>query len=461
MSILISTILLVLGYAFVGELGIWLFFWSQLILLAGEVLRSQISGVGGFIFMSFMFFGIRPVFITLENDYDLLNELFGLYPELEVVHENMLWATLALIVFKLGSLVFRSSGAAVDTEAPERTPEISDSVLQWMLIFQVVCLVFMSFLAHSGRGLYGSALGAFAYDFPNVMQGVQIFGFVIILERYLQSRNLGVLMMAIFSASCFLVFTWLMREVSIFRGFYLAGMMIIGLAAMHRLRPQISMLWVVVPILVFLPTFQILGNMREFDNEDLSNIDLVEETFGERSTAEAYWEFFNSSGDINIFDTMVAARESEPTVRPYAWSWIYAPLHIIPRTFWSGKPEKGITQDLDFMNGAPYSPGIAGFFWLDGGSDFWMLLCMILLGAIIGYCDKRTLKIRDAYMRACIIAVITVNAMFLTRFFLWQALWQILYVVVPILFLNWLLITHSSATPSADDDPHNSRKLYS
>ena len=421
MPLVISVLFFALGSAFVSQTGIWLFFLCQLTLVMGEVFRKQISGTGGFIFMSFLFFGVRPLYIILEQDFQLLGDLFRLYVELDAIHENMFWGTLGIFGFKLGSLFFRTQSDDSETENLDAhttpRPKISDSLLQWMLTLQVGCLILMYFLATGGRGLYGSSLGAFAYDFPNVMQAVQIFAFVITLERFLQTKGIAILLITVLSATIFCMFTWLMREVSLFRGFYLTGVLIISAATVYRINPRISMLWVMIPITIFLPTFQVLGNIRQIDNNDLKHVDLVEEAFGGRSIEEAYWKFFSSSGDINIFDTFVATRSSEPQFTPFAWSWIYAPLHVIPRRLWSGKPENGITQDISFTYGAPYSPGIAGFFWLDGGSDWWMLLSMTILGGVIGLCDQRTLRIRSAHLQACIIAVLTINAMFLSRFF--------------------------------------------
>ena len=183
----------------------------------------------------------------------------------------------------------------------------------------------------------------------------------------------------------------------------------------------------------------------------------MEQTFGDQGVTERYWEFYSGKGDINIFDTFVAARSSEPNVTPYLWSWAYAPLHVIPRKLWSGKPERGITQDLSFMNGAPYAPGIAGFFWLDGASDWCMLICMALLGAVVGYADGLILSMQHGYLRACLLGIIAVNAMFLTRFFLWQALWQTLYAVVPIL-LMYRFLAPKSATPPIQEEALDSEK---
>ena len=444
MFIALAIILFALGSALVDTLGIWLLFFCQLALLLGEVRRGQVGGTGGFIFMSFLFFGIRPLFISLEGDILLIRRLFLINPEMSQVHENMMMATLALIFFKLGSFAVQSlkSGNFANRSARESNALalVPDYLVRYLMIAQIITLPVMLYLASGGRALYGSALGAFAYDFPTVMQAVHIFGFVVILERYLQRRQSNELMLAIVSGVLFLVFTWFMREVSMFRGFYLAGVMIVGLASLDRLLPRVSLLWLILPILLLQPLFQILGSTRYLDNESLKEADVIEQAIGDRSLPQAYWEFYDGQGDINIFDTFLAARASNPQASPYLWSWIYAPLHVIPRALWSGKPEKGITQDLNFMYGAPYAPGIAGFFWLDGGgSDLWMLACMIALGALIGYVDGFVLSMRNSYLRACLLGIITVNAMFLTRFFLWQALWQTMYAVVPILLMNRFL----------------------
>lgn len=394
--------------------------------------------------MSFLFFGVRPLYIALENDYALLNRLFRLNAEISNVHENMILGTLALICFKLGSVAIQSQKRSYFQNRAERESNtlilVTVSLVRWLILFQIVTLPIMQYLASGGRALYGSALGAFAYDFPTVMQAGHIFGFVVILERYLQRRQNKDLLLAIISGALFLTFTWLMREVSIFRGFYLAGIMIVGIAALDRISTRASLIWLILPLMLLQPLFQTLGTTRSLDNESLKEAQIVDKAFGDRTLTQTYWQFYDGQGDINIFDTFVAARNSDPKVTPYLWSWIYAPIHVIPRKLWTGKPEKGITQDLSFMYDAPYSPGVAGFFWLDGGSDFWMLACMAALGAVIGYLDGLILTMPNSYIRACLIGIISVNAMFLTRFFLWQGLWQALYSVVPILLMNRFLI---------------------
>ena len=40
---------------------------------------------------------------------------------------------------------------------------------------------------------------------------------------------------------------------------------------------------------------------------------------------------------------------------------------FIPRSLWPDKPISGILQDVSFANNVPYSPGLVGYFLLDGG----------------------------------------------------------------------------------------------
>jgi hypothetical protein len=41
------------------------------------------------------------------------------------------------------------------------------------------------------------------------------------------------------------------------------------------------------------------------------------------------------------------------------------------------------------------------------------------------------------YLQYCLIGIVTVNAMFLTRFFLWQYFYQMVYAIIPIVALAW------------------------
>ena len=89
------------------------------------------------------------------------------------------------------------------------------------------------------------------------------------------------------------------------------------------------------------------------------------------------------------------------------------------------------------MNGAPYSPGIAGFLLLDGGK-LWMVACLVVLGYLLAWGDLRVLIMQPGYLRSCLIAILAVNSMFLTRFYLWQYFYQVLYAVIPCLLIAYL-----------------------
>ena len=459
MLVILSIALCVFG-AVLGEKesGTWVLFLSQLTLLASHICKGQVTGTGGFLFMSLLFFGVRPLYIVTEDDLALFHFLFLIDVDLRTINENMAAGTAGMIAFHCGSAlvgawqrekVLRRSvrEAAVFTLVPSR-------MVQLVLIYQVASLPLMSVLAGAGRSLYASAAGAFAYDLPVPLQAGHIFGMVVILERYRQQRRSSDGLAFLASGALFLVFTWMMREVSMFRGFYIAGVMIAGIAVLQRVRPRVSYAWLILPIVLVQPLFQTLGEMRGLGNDEHRKTGLLDRAVAE-SPPTAYWDFYSSEGDMNIFDTFVAARGSEPAFRPYLRSWFYAPFHVVPRKFWASKPEGGVLQDLRFMNNAPYCPGIAGFLWLDGGSDVWMMLNLLFLGGIIGYLDGRILSMRDNYLRACLVGILVVNSMFLTRFFLWQALWQALYAAVPCFLLHRFLTPPEILAEEAEDTDGN------
>lgn len=97
------------------------------------------------------------------------------------------------------------------------------------------------------------------------------------------------------------------------------------------------------------------------------------------------------------------------------------------------------------MRDAPYCPGIAGFFLLDGGL-LWMLGSMAVLGFLVGMLDVYIFTMPRGYLQYCLIGIVTVNAMFLSRAFLWFYFWQIMYAVVPCVLLAWLFSKKGGAS---------------
>jgi len=439
----LSAFLLLAAYALIGStMAVWVLAASQLALLVGEIRKRQVSGAGAFIFMSFLFFGVRPIYLILENDYELFQWLFMVRVDLAEVGDSMWWASAGLLCFAVGAFlapqITRGWIQKRRIKAARSTAQglVSAKVCYGMMFFQLLTLPIMFFLARSGRGLYGSAFGAYIYDLPVPLQAVHIVTLVVLLERYLRIKTQSSLIMLAISGCLFLDFTWLMRDVSMFRGFYVAGVMIAGIAGLQRLKGRVGYAWLIIPIVGLQPFFQYLGQDRYKKNEELAQTGLVDEVFGKETLGEAYWNFFEAKGDMNIFDTFVAAKKAEPAFYPYLWSWAYVPLHFVPRALWSGKPKRGVTMDLSFMRGAPYAPGIAGFFLLDGGL-LWMLGSMAVLGFLLAALDGWVFTLPRGYVQYCLIGIVTVNAMFLTRFFLWQYFYQMLYAMMPIVVLAW------------------------
>src|SRR5690606_23079787 len=133
------------------------------------------------------------------------------------------------------------------------------------------------------------------------------------------------------------------RDVSMFRGFYLTGLMIAGIAFLARTRKRVGYAWLVIPIVALLPLFKVLGSLRYEKRQSVSA--MVTRSAGEIFNPLSYWRFFDSSGDMNIFDSFVAASEARPNKRPYALSWLYVPVHLVPRKLWKDKPVQGLLQD--------------------------------------------------------------------------------------------------------------------
>ncbi len=445
MLIGLSILLLLIAFPLSGMgAAVWILALSQLLLLVNEVRKGQVTGSGAFLFMSFLFFGMRPIYLLLEKDYRLLVNLFLVGVDWNEITSAMWWGTLAAICFAIGvqlaPRIHRSSFLRRRRQnlAEAARTTVTRSMVAILLAGQLASLAIMMFMAARGRGLYGSALGAYIYELPVPLQAVQIVAVVVMAERLLQQRVMINLVLLGVAGMLLLAFTWYMRDVTNFRGFYLTGLMVAGLAVLHRYKPRVGYAWLIIPIIVVLPFFQYLGAQRTKANEELAEEVVVDEFVPQESLLRSYWTFYAArGGDMNIFDTFVAATQAKVKKRPYILAWLYVPFHLVPRGLWEGKPVKGILQDVSFTRGAPMSPGIAGFFLLDGGK-LWMLGSMLLLGYLVSCLDYYVLTMKRGYVRACLMGVIVANGMFLTRVFLWQYFYQVLYVVVPLLVVAWL-----------------------
>lgn len=439
----ISAILLLIAYPMVGAAAaVWTLAGSQATLLLREIRTGQVTGAGAFVFMSFLFFTVRPVYILLERDYRLFTGLFLLRADLEVITSAMWWASSALWCFAFGAYMaprlhrrYFLRRREVNRDIRMR-PRVGWNMAAGLVALQLATLPIMWMLVTRGESLYRSAYGAYLYDFPMVLQAVHIFSMLVLLERFMRNKSMGNIALLGFSGVLLLIFTWFMRDVSNFRSFYLTGLLVAVIAVLQRMKPKVGYAWLILPILLLQPFLRYLGEQRGLENEELMATNLAAEVLPDRSLGDAYWNFYRHDGDMNIFDTFVAAKQGEPRFKPYAWSWLYVPFHFVPRALWKGKPEKGVTMDMSFTRGAPYSPGIAGFFLRDGGL-LWMLLSMALLGYLISMADWWALTLPRGYLQCCLVGILVVNGMLLSRFFLWQYFYQVLYAAIPCMMLAW------------------------
>ena len=410
-------------------------FSAQLLLFLPYFFSGNITGSGAFLLMSVLFYGVRPLYIVVENDTLLLNRLFLVSPSIDYLYKTSIYCFLLSVFFFVGCF-FAARNSSFDLAKPNRylarlNIKINDYTKPILLVLsQLACYAILYTISGGGRSLYSSAGGAFVYELPIPLQAVNVFSSIYILERFLARKSYFLLYTCIISFSILFAFTWQMRAISIFRGFWIFGLIILFLSFILTFRKRVGFTPLLIPLILLQPLFQYLGEARELSNAELASA---------FSLNFDYWTVYESAGDFNIYDTFVAATLSTPSTQPFLLSWLYPIVHIIPRSLWPGKPLSGILQDVSFTNGAPYSPGIAGFFWLDGGY-LWALICMFVLGFLIYKFDLFCYSFKSFVVKSLFISLFVVNALFLTRTFLWFFFWQTMYSFVPVYILGSMFL---------------------
>lgn len=413
----------------------------QAVLLLTLFRRPTISNLGAFLLLSFLMYGVRPLYMLFESDYELLRGLIGgevgpsnLVPSLRAV-------TLGACFVALGH------GIAVQMFPPQRHQESQPSgpwpsatvpsldTLRILLGFQVLSVVYLLLVTGpSVTSLYGARAGAYAYLLPQVFQAGQIYVIVVFVQNYAQFKGQW-RSWTLWSLGLFLVFTFLMKDVSMFRGSYITGAVGGFIAAFFAAKGRAPYWILVVPVVFFLPFFRALGEVRYMSSDGAFAYGF--EVLASLSL-ENYWSFFDSNGDMNIFDTFVAGFQSSPDERPYFFALVYCFLHWIPRAFWSGKPEFGMLVDMDFTLGNPYHPGVMGFYFLDGGYA-WMLGACLLTGGLLYWLDRVIIQMPAGYLRSALYGVFVINSFYFARGYLHFQFYQYLYMVIPCVMLHYLV----------------------
>lgn len=443
---IISLVLIILSYPLkdINNLNITIFLLviSIAILLIDELKEKTITGTGSFIFGSFLFFGMRPLYILLEKDYVLFQYYFYVTNFEILIAPALWWAAAGLYTFKIGSkIIFNNFTDKLAYLANNNISDTFNSSAQTKYLLIAVCAATFPIiysLSKVSLGLYSQASGAYLYDLPIVIQSVVCFVVLIFAREFFRKKSWKNFLFSLSSIIYLLYFSLQMRNISLFRGFYLTGIMIIGIALVHLFfNSKVGYQWLIVPIVLIQPIFQELGLKRAVSNTDFNLGGFFQSIF-QRGILRSYWDFYSSAGDINIFDTFIAAFNAKPDWYPTILSWLYVPFHLIPRAIWSSKPVSGILQDVSFADGIPYSPGLIGYFILDGGK-LWMLFSMLLLGIFLGNIDNLLYKLPNGILKSFLYGTISIIALITTRFFLWQGFYQAIYAIVPAFLISLIV----------------------
>jgi len=403
--------------------------------------QKLVTNLGAFLILYFIVYAIRPIYIYLESDFSLLNLFLGRTQYLDVCSEAAFWATCGLLFICAGHAVgriwfpLRPPKQAASSAFGGGLGRPKQECVILLLGLQAASIVFL--LAISGEhagSLYGASGGAYTYLLPQALQAAQIL--VVSIFAYNHARFHGRWKnLSIVSIFLFLAYTYLMKDVSIFRGFYITGA-IAAVMAVYYARTQTIPYWLLlVPSLLLLPIFRAWGELRWAQAEGFWS-----ETLNVLGTLspQSWWSFFDVSGDMNVFDTLVAAFESSPRHMPYLFAWIYPVLHFIPRAIWPGKPEWGMLVDFSFMKDLPYTPGLIGFYYLDGGL-MWMLASCFVTGVVFYLLDRWLFGMAPGYLKAALYGIVLINSFAAARGYLHFSVAQYFYMIAPVAVLMFVL----------------------
>jgi hypothetical protein len=447
-----ATLLFVLGFIEPSMTG---FYCALLIQIAGFFAswrmarvrgRVTVTCVGAFSFAYLLFYVGRPLFMVWENDLALFDFPLFVNVDFGSIYRATVWAAGGLIAFLAGATMVNShddaireyQGGNVALKRLFARDGVDSHIVFRLLVLQFISTVILSRVGGAGKNMLTSTYSsAYVYFLPSMVQPIHLISVIAILDRQRRRSFTGQFTPAlIISILLLLLYTYYLRNVSFFRGYYLTGLMAMFYGAFMCLRGRVGYFWVVAPMLIFMPLVTELGSLRTLDNMEIHTY--LSEHGSSMFGISPLWTTFSSGGDMNIFDTFIAAYLYVPRTSPYILQWLYILVHWIPRAFWAGKPEGGMLVDVSFTYGAPFSPGLLGFYYLEGGL-WWMLLCMVVTGAIMAKLDNHFLKLEKDFYAYCYYGTLVVNSLFAARVGLCQSVYQTLYMIVPCWLLNrWI-----------------------
>lgn len=358
-------LLLPLGMLLLAPFFVALFRRGPINLL--EPIFIVVFGYGLFLF-------VRPLYILTFNDFEFMNFL-GI--SREAIPFALLVSIVGLAALYLG--YYSSVGPSLASRLPGGRADLSLRCLRnWgLFVLGIGTLLYGVFLVGPASGSVASAaLTGSAYFYLGIdvaaVGMLLLFYWVMVSPRWRRILLLALLLSVFFIAATYLG--------SRYRILYL-GLALIASFYLLRGKPFSfrSLLVFLPPAFLYVAGVGLLrGGEREVTLGKVSEFDL----------AAAVRRFFDSSGDLNIFDTFTKVLTVMPESFPFLMpgrTFLYLFVAFVPRSIWPGKPfptelvvSQEVTGDIGAVTvGTGYSYSLPGSFYIEGG------IVMVLIGMFI------------------------------------------------------------------------------
>ncbi len=353
-----------------------------------------------FVFFFVCFYHFRAIYSIYNKDYKLIDSLYSAGDQNYFILLSILFFTLSLNLFvlvgintkrqtflvkyleKLLSSIFKQANLNSENNNPNlgrfyarQNIKITFWILMQGTSFSLIYL--LSKLA--GGRLTEFTDNAYLYLFPVATYGVDLYVFSNLFSIKTKNRR-NKLSIICLSLVMIIMKSIIMRQLSSFRSVALCLLISIVIGLICK---SLNNLFLIIFYLFIIPLITFLGQTRydtanEFSDsfENLISSDFFTDYF------KSIFLSFSSNGDYTAFDVFVSVLSHKQEFYPFGLSFLYIPFHLIPRFIWSNKPIAGsLTDDsfnLAFQAGKfvsiPYTPGIVGQYYLEGGIFFMFIL---------------------------------------------------------------------------------------
>lgn len=447
LSLFLLTVTPSLDYAYVALIILASCSFYYLIFKKSKI-SDRLSFFGAFTFVYLGFFLVRAFYVLKESDFDAISGILKGSSNIRYVIAGIAWSTISLVSFILGGLIFNKihqknhrikNKVYVINSLNIKNFEIDKEkyiVVILKIIVQLISIVIIypisQTLSNLSLNLAQYSDNAYIYVLPYVGLGINLSVYTIATDSAVKYKFRNTHTNTyFFLATCLcLIYSYLIIPLSNSRQYAYGSFVVMGLIFALRSFQKINGLIFFSAISLLIPLIRIMGDFRSksfsYIFEHINLLDIF--------TFDSYWNFFSSKGDFNIFDTFVVTLQYQPKYHPFINSILYVFVHWVPRSVWPSKPVGGVLVDQSHLHGIPFSPGLNGYFYLDGGY-IWMIIMMFLTGSLICYLDSIFDRISSIqrqqnnyvfYLMSYSVLLISISM--LTRSFLYQSTYYFLYV---------------------------------